>query len=561
MVNGHHPVVDLAAHHPVADGGVDGIGKVDAGGTRGQVDDIALGGKGKDLLGQQVALQVMEQVAGVLADALVFQQLADPGQALVQLIVAVQPFLVLPVGGNAVLCLFIHLAGADLHLKGDALVADDGGVQALVAVGLRGGDIILEAVGQRVVHIVDEAQGAVALSQRIQNDTDGIDIVDLIEGLVLHDGLAVDAVDALDPALDGGTLDAALLQPQLDDTGHSGKELLPCTLAQHLADLLVAHGVKVVQAAVLQLLLDVQDAQTVGDGGIDLHRLTGLVAALLLRPGIAGAHIVEPVAELDDHHADIPAHGQQHLAQVLGLQLLDVGELDLGQLGHTVHQQGHFLAKGGGQVLQRGGGILHHVMEQGGGNALRIHAQIQHQAGHGQRVADVGLAAAAADPVVRLIGKVIGLGDHLHVVGLAAGLDGLAELLPGNDLRPHLAGQSTLGRIGRQGRSVHGRHLRHRLMQMRFCGVKILRRFLSLWHIFIPPDISGWGHRPGSSCLPWEPAPRTLPRRAPRRRSAPPVPGPSGPPAFCRCAPPPALQTGAAYPRRASAGPAVPGKR
>ena len=111
---------------------MDGIGKVDAGGTRGQVDDIALGGKGKDLLGQQVALQVMEQVAGVLADALVFQQLADPGQALVQLIVAIQPFLVLPVSGNAILCLFIHLAGADLHLKGDALVADDGGVQALV---------------------------------------------------------------------------------------------------------------------------------------------------------------------------------------------------------------------------------------------------------------------------------------------------------------------------------------------------------------------------------------------------------------------------------------------
>ncbi len=90
-------------------------------------------------------------------------------------------------------------------------MADDGGVQALVAVGLGGGDIILEAVGQRVVHIVDEAQGAVALGQRIQNDTDRIDIVDLVKGLVLHDGLAVDAVNALDPALDGGTLDAALL--------------------------------------------------------------------------------------------------------------------------------------------------------------------------------------------------------------------------------------------------------------------------------------------------------------------------------------------------------------
>ena len=179
----------------------------------------------------------MEQVAGVLADALVFQQLADPGQALVQLIVSIQPFLVLPVGGNAILCLFIHLAGADLHLKGDGFAANHGGVQALVAVGFGGGDIILEAVGQRMVHIVDEAQGAVTLGQRIQNDTDGIDIVDLIEGLVLHDGLAVDAVDALDAALDGGTLDAALLQPQLDDTGHSGKELLP---ARSLSILLIS---------------------------------------------------------------------------------------------------------------------------------------------------------------------------------------------------------------------------------------------------------------------------------------------------------------------------------
>ena len=114
---------------------MDGVRKVDAGGARGQVDDIALGGKGKDLLGEQVALQIMEQVPGVLADALVFQQLTHPCQALVQLIVAIQALFILPVGCNAVLGHLVHLAGADLHLKGDALVADDRGVQALVAVG------------------------------------------------------------------------------------------------------------------------------------------------------------------------------------------------------------------------------------------------------------------------------------------------------------------------------------------------------------------------------------------------------------------------------------------
>ena len=105
----------------------------------------SLRGEGKDLLRQQVALQIVEQVAGVLADALVFQQLADPGQPLVQLIVALEALLILPVGGNAVLGLLVHGAGAYLHLKGDALVADDGGVEALVAVGLGGGDIVLEA--------------------------------------------------------------------------------------------------------------------------------------------------------------------------------------------------------------------------------------------------------------------------------------------------------------------------------------------------------------------------------------------------------------------------------
>ena len=197
----------------------------------------------------------------------------------------------------------------------------------------------------------------------------------------------------------------------------SGKKLLTGALAEHPADLRIAHGVQVMQAAVLQLLLDVQDAQAVGDGGVHLHGLASLVAALLLRPGIAGAHIVQPVAQLDDHHTHVPAHGQQHLAQVLGLQLLDVGELDLGQLGHAVHQQGHFLAKGGCQVVQRGGGILHHVVQQGGGNALGVHAQIQHQPGHGQRVADIGLAAAAAHAVVGVVGQVVGLFDHFHVVG------------------------------------------------------------------------------------------------------------------------------------------------
>ena len=507
MVDGHHPVVHLAAHHPVAHRRVDGIGEVDAGGPGRQVDDVPLGGKGKDFLGQKVALEVVQQVARILRDPLVFQQLAHPGQPVVQLVVAAQALLVLPVGGDAVLGLFVHLAGADLHLEGDALVPDDGGVQALVAVGFGGGDIVLEAVGQRVVHIVDQAQRAVALGDGVQDDPDGVDVVDLVKGLVLHEHLAVDAVDALDPALHGRAVDAALLQPLFDQGRDAGQEFLARTLAQKPADLLVAHRVEVVEAAVLQFLLDVQNAQTVGDGGVDLHGLAGLVPALLLGPGVAGPHIVQPVAELDDHDPHVLAHGQQHLAQVFGLLLLDAGKLDLGQLGDAVHQQGHLGPKGRLDLLDGDGGILHHVVQQGGGDALGVHPQVQHQPGHRQRVADIGLAAAAAGVLVGLVGHAVGLFDHLGVVGPAAGLDSLGQLFVGDDLGPRLGGDHIVGCLGRGGRGHYRADLPHLMLQVGLGGIGILhggRRFLSLWHITFPPisppNTSGWAHRPGFSC-------------------------------------------------------------
>ena len=72
-------------------------------------------------------------------------RLADPLEGLLgaQFVVG-KALLVLPVGGDAVLRGVVHLPGADLHLEGDALPADDGGVEGLVAVGLGGGDIVLE---------------------------------------------------------------------------------------------------------------------------------------------------------------------------------------------------------------------------------------------------------------------------------------------------------------------------------------------------------------------------------------------------------------------------------
>ena len=56
------------------------------------------------------------------------------------------------------------------HLEGDALLADDGGVQRLIEIGLWGGNIILKPVGDGAEHIVNNAEDVVAVVDRVHND-------------------------------------------------------------------------------------------------------------------------------------------------------------------------------------------------------------------------------------------------------------------------------------------------------------------------------------------------------------------------------------------------------
>ena len=57
------------------------------------------------------------------------------------------------------------------------------------------------------------------------------------------------------------------------------------------------------------------------------------------------AHVVQAVGQLDEDHAHVRHHGQQHLADVLGLAVFAVGELDLVDLGDAFDDVRHLLAE------------------------------------------------------------------------------------------------------------------------------------------------------------------------------------------------------------------------
>ena len=202
-------VVDFRADHGVAHAGVDGIGKVNGGGAGGQGDDSALGGVDEHLVVEHIDLHVLHEFLGV-GILLSFQKPANPFKVLLR--AGAGALLVLPVGGNAVFRCLVHLPGTDLHLEGDALRADDGGVQGLIHIGLGGRDVVLKPSRHQIEQVVDMAQYVVAVGDGVNDHPEGVNIEQLVYGFALGLHLAVDGVNVLDPAV-GLVVDADALQP------------------------------------------------------------------------------------------------------------------------------------------------------------------------------------------------------------------------------------------------------------------------------------------------------------------------------------------------------------
>ena len=178
IVEADHATVDLCANHGVTDGTVDGVSKVDGGCTSRQIDDIATGGKDEYFVGEHINLQTVDKVLGI-GILLVLQQTANP---LVSLLVTftLTALLIFPVGGDTVLGNGVHIVGANLHLKGNTVITDDRGVQTLVHIGLRGGDIVLEASQNGAVQVMDNTEDIIAVGNAVDQHTEGEQVIDLL---------------------------------------------------------------------------------------------------------------------------------------------------------------------------------------------------------------------------------------------------------------------------------------------------------------------------------------------------------------------------------------------
>ena len=120
---------------------------------------------------------------------------------------------------------------------------------------------------------------------------------------------------------------------------------------------------------------------------------------------------MEPVGELDQDDADVADHGEQHLAQVLGLLVLVGADRQLRDLGLALDDATHDGAEALLDLLEGDGRVLDRVVEQPGDHGVAVEVHLGQQRRDRHRVGDVRLARAALDAAMRLLGDVERLGD------------------------------------------------------------------------------------------------------------------------------------------------------
>src|SRR5579864_704023 len=374
--------VHLRADGAVADVGVHRIGEVDRRGARGQRLDLALGREDEHLFVEEIGAERLDELARIGLFLVHVHQLLHP----------VEPFLARlraavlvrePVSSDTELGRLVHLARTHLNLERPALGPDHRRVQRAIAVELRHGNVVLEPPRHRLPERMDQAERAVAVARSLfgvalDGDAHRGEVVDLVELAALLRHLVVDRVEVLRAP---GDLcrDIDLLELAREHVRRLGDVTfaIGAALGDHRRDLLVLARVQRLEREILELPLDRVDAEPVRERRVDLERLLRLHDLLLLAQVLDRAHVVQPVRELDQDHADVLGHRDDHLAVVLGLRLLTALELDPRQLRNAFDEPRDLFAELGADILDRHLRVLDDVVQERGGKRLLVEPELR----------------------------------------------------------------------------------------------------------------------------------------------------------------------------------------
>lgn len=167
--------------------GVDSEREVNRGRARGKIDHVASRGEHEHLFAEEVRRDRPQEVAAELRVARPVEELlAEPGK-LLDLGVFGRTFLVSPMGRDAVLGDFVHFPRSNLHFERFPVRPHHLGVERLIPVALRLGDVVIKEPCNGQERLVDDSERQIAVAHLLDDDAQGEEVVDFLEASTLLD--------------------------------------------------------------------------------------------------------------------------------------------------------------------------------------------------------------------------------------------------------------------------------------------------------------------------------------------------------------------------------------
>ena len=188
--------------------------------------------------------------------------------------------------------------------------------------------------------------------------------------------------------------DAGALELVVERRAQLENRLLPLgTLGRDLGhQIAIVVGLQKLEGEVFQLGLDAGHAEPVGQRRVDFAGFESDAAASFGREVLERAHVVKPIAELDDDDPRVLGDRQQQLPVVLDLLL---GARPKGQtrdLGEPIDNAGDLGAELLRDVFGANGGVFHDVVQERRGNGGAVEELLGENERHRDGVRDEVLA-------------------------------------------------------------------------------------------------------------------------------------------------------------------------
>jgi hypothetical protein len=190
-----------------------------------------------------------------------------------------------------------------------------------------------------------------------------------------------------------------------------------------LGDAFVLVGLEIAQAQVFELPLDLPDAETVGERGIDALGVARDLGAALRLQVLDGPHQVHALGEHHQHHAHVLGDAEQQAAQVLLVLVLILGGddgVDVGDLADAREIADHARDPRAEAVFELHLGevaLIQTAVEQGRDQGLEVHPQAHQDVRRGEHMAHMGLAGLDAPVAAAARQRRAGAGDLLELLG------------------------------------------------------------------------------------------------------------------------------------------------